>query len=75
MLNQQLFDAFSELSTPLIADACLRLGMTFCLAPPGIRPVSPGHRLAGRVLRCGTMAVWMSSWKPWGQPNRVTSWS
>ena len=50
MLNQQLFDVFSELSTPLVADACLRLGMPFCLAPPGIRPVSPGHRVAGRVL-------------------------
>jgi len=50
MLNQQLSDAFSELSTPLVADACLRLGVPFCLAPPGIRPVSPGHRVAGRVL-------------------------
>ncbi len=50
MLNQQLFDAFSELSTPLVADACLRLGVPFCLAPPGIRPVLPGHRIAGRVL-------------------------
>ena len=50
MLNQQLFHAFSELSTPLVADACLRMGMPFCLAPPGIRPVLPGHRVAGWVL-------------------------
>jgi 4-hydroxy-4-methyl-2-oxoglutarate aldolase len=50
MLNRQLFETFSELSTPLTADACLRLGVPFCLAPPGIRPVSPGHRIAGRVL-------------------------
>jgi regulator of RNase E activity RraA len=50
MLNQQLFDAFWELSTPLVADACLRLGVSFCVAPSGIRPVSPGHRVAGRVL-------------------------
>jgi 4-hydroxy-4-methyl-2-oxoglutarate aldolase len=50
MLNQQLFDAFSELSTPLLADACLRLGLSLRLAPPGIRPLLPASRVAGRVL-------------------------
>ena len=31
--------AFAELSTPLIADACLRLSLPPRLAPPGLRPV------------------------------------
>jgi 4-hydroxy-4-methyl-2-oxoglutarate aldolase len=50
MLNQQVYDAFSGLSTPLIADACLRLGLSLRLAPPGIRPLLPTSRVAGRVL-------------------------
>ena len=50
MFNQRLSDAFSELATPLVADACVRLDVPLRLAPPGIRPVSPGDRIAGRVL-------------------------
>ena len=42
--------AFAELSTPLIADACVRLDVPLRAAPPGIRPVSAGIRLAGPVL-------------------------
>ncbi|MFI8825469.1 RraA family protein [Streptomyces sp. NPDC053431] len=41
---------FAELSTPLIADACVRLGEPLRAAPAGILPVLPGRRLAGRVL-------------------------
>ncbi|MFG3345978.1 RraA family protein [Streptomyces sp. NPDC048018] len=41
---------FTELSTPLIADACVRLGEPLRAAPAGILPVLPGRRLAGRVL-------------------------
>ncbi|MCL5428852.1 MAG: RraA family protein [Chloroflexi bacterium] len=50
MLNRELSEAFQDLSTPLIADACLRLEVPLRLAPPGIRPVLPGSKLAGRVL-------------------------
>jgi 4-hydroxy-4-methyl-2-oxoglutarate aldolase len=42
--------AFASLSTPLVADACLRCGVPLRAAPPGIRPVVPGQRLAGRAL-------------------------
>ncbi len=42
--------AFADLSTPLIADACVREGVPLRAAPPGIRPVVPGHRIAGRAL-------------------------
>lgn len=41
---------FSELSTPLLADAFLRLRLPLRIAPPGIRPVIAGSRLAGRAL-------------------------
>ncbi len=42
--------AFAALSTPLIADACLRLHIPYHIAPPGIRPVIVGTQLAGRAL-------------------------
>jgi regulator of RNase E activity RraA len=42
--------AFETLSTPAVADACLRLGLPLRLAPPGLRPIVPGSRAAGRVL-------------------------
>ena len=50
MRNENLSEAFANLSTALIADACLRLGVPVRLAPPGIRPVLPGQRVAGRAV-------------------------
>lgn len=50
MNNRHLSDAFSGLSTPLIADACLRLGAPLRFAPPGIRLLIAESKLAGRVL-------------------------
>ena len=47
---QHLRKAFAGLSTPLIADACLRLRVKLRVAPPTIRPAIPGSRIAGRVL-------------------------
>ena len=41
---------FSKLSTPLVADACLRLGLPLRVAPSGIRPLRAEMHLAGRVL-------------------------
>lgn len=45
-----MVNEFDELSTPLIADACVRAGVPARVAPLGIRPVTAGMRLAGRVL-------------------------
>ncbi|WP_274912077.1 RraA family protein [Streptomyces sp. WZ-12] len=45
-----MFTSFAELSTPLVADACVRLGVPLRAAPPGIGAVVPGHRVAGRAL-------------------------
>jgi 4-hydroxy-4-methyl-2-oxoglutarate aldolase len=42
--------AFADLSTPLVADACVRLDVPLRAAPPGIRAVVGGHRIAGRAL-------------------------
>lgn len=42
--------SFAELSTPLVADACIRAGVPLRAAPAGIRPVVAGHRLAGQAL-------------------------
>jgi regulator of RNase E activity RraA len=50
MKNSALVQKFSELSTPLIADAAVRLQSSILFAPFGIQPVVPGQRLAGRIL-------------------------
>jgi 4-hydroxy-4-methyl-2-oxoglutarate aldolase len=50
MDNRWLAENFSDLSTPLIADAALRLHLPLRFAPFGIRPLIPGSRLAGRAL-------------------------
>jgi len=50
MNNGQINETFAELSTPLIADACLRLELPLRLALPGIHPVAIESHLAGRVL-------------------------
>jgi len=41
---------FGGLSTPLVADACVRMGVPLRVAPPGIGAVIPGQRIAGRAL-------------------------
>ena len=50
MDNKDLREAFSGLSTPLITDACMRLGVFMRVAPVGIRPLVAGWKIAGRVL-------------------------
>lgn len=50
MNNRDLTQQFAELSTPLIADATLRLQLPMRIAPMGIRPIITGTKLAGRAL-------------------------
>ena len=50
MDNKSLEAAFSKLSTSLIADACMRLGVFMRVAPIGIKPLVPGWKISGRVL-------------------------
>lgn len=64
MENQELSDTFSELSTPLIADACVRENLAIRLAPHGVRSLRPGIKLAGRVLpvrHCGSVDVFLEA--------------
>jgi 4-hydroxy-4-methyl-2-oxoglutarate aldolase len=41
---------FGDLSTPLVADACVRSGVPLRAGPPGIGPAAAGQRIAGRAL-------------------------
>jgi 4-hydroxy-4-methyl-2-oxoglutarate aldolase len=50
MDNRLLQSAFANLSTALIADACVRLQVPLRMATSGIRPLVPDMRVAGRVL-------------------------
>ena len=50
MDKSYLKDGLSNLSTPLVADACVRLGLPLRLAPQGIHSVISGSYVAGRVL-------------------------
>lgn len=50
MNNADIHGAFADLSTPQIADACVRLDLPLRAAPAGIRAIDPQQRLAGAVL-------------------------
>ena len=45
-----MLEAFAGLTTPLVADACVRCGVPLRAAPAGIRAVVAGQRVGGRVL-------------------------
>ena len=62
--NLQIKEIFSELSTPLIADAIVRLGINPRVAPPGIQSLISGTKIAGRVLpvrHCGSVDVFFEA--------------
>ena len=44
------FARFQQLSTPLVADACMRLGLPPRVAPAGLSPIDPKMKVAGAVL-------------------------
>ena len=65
-----MLEAFAELSTPLVADACLRCGVPLRAAPPGIGAVVRGHRIAGRALptrHYGSVDVFLEAFGRAGQ--------
>lgn len=49
MQERTINDQLSGLTTPHLADACLRAGLPVRCAPPSLRAVVPGSRAAGRV--------------------------
>ena len=48
--RRRMLDRFATLTTPHLADACLRSGIPVRCAPAGMRPLATGMRVAGRVL-------------------------
>jgi 4-hydroxy-4-methyl-2-oxoglutarate aldolase len=73
--NREVSSAFAELSTPLLADACVRLKVPLRIAPPGVRPVTATakSRLAGRVLpvrHYGSVDIFLEALEN-GQPGDV----
>ena len=50
MDNKTITEKFAQLSTPLIADAMIRLKLPLRVAPYGISPVLNGSRISGCVL-------------------------
>jgi 4-hydroxy-4-methyl-2-oxoglutarate aldolase len=45
-----MLENLTDLSTPLVADACIRCGVPLRMAPAGIAAVVAGHQIAGRAL-------------------------
>jgi regulator of RNase E activity RraA len=45
-----MLKTFADLSTPLVADACVRRDVPLRAAPAGLGAVVPGRRIAGRAL-------------------------
>jgi 4-hydroxy-4-methyl-2-oxoglutarate aldolase len=73
MEAESLSRAFAELSTPLIADAALRLKIPLRITPPGIQPVRPDQRLAGPALpvrHFGSVDVFLEAMQQ-AQPGEV----
>ena len=73
MKADSLSHAFAELSTPLIADAALRLKIPLRISPPGIQPVTPNQHLAGPALpvrHFGSVDVFLEAMQG-AQPGQV----
>jgi 4-hydroxy-4-methyl-2-oxoglutarate aldolase len=71
--KQSRLAAFGELSTPLVADAALRRKIAFRIAPPGIKPVVPGARIAGDALpaqHVGSVDVFLEAMQH-SQPGNI----
>ncbi|MGZ9235894.1 MAG: RraA family protein, partial [Anaerolineales bacterium] len=49
MNNQKINETFAQLSTPLVADACLRLEIPLRIAPSGVRPLTMESHIAGHA--------------------------
>ena len=64
MQPEQLQGTYLDLTTPHVADACMRLGIPVRCAPAGTRPLWSGTHLVGRVCPHGTTAASMCSSKP-----------
>jgi regulator of RNase E activity RraA len=66
MQNDELRDRFERLTTAHIADGCIRAGIAVRCAPAGLHGVTPGMRIAGRVLparHAGSVDVFLEAFE------------
>jgi len=73
MKAESLSRTFAELSTPLIADAALRLKIPLRISSPGIQPVTSNQRLAGPALpvrHFGSVDIFLEAMQA-AQPGEV----
>ncbi|WP_046498214.1 RraA family protein [Streptomyces odonnellii] len=73
MDQQELQKRFAVLTTAHVADACIRAGVPVRCAPPAVRPVVPGGRLAGRVSparHAGSVDIFLEAFEE-AQPGDV----
>ncbi len=62
--NNYYYNSFLDLSTPYIADACLKLEIPLRIAPTGIKSLISQHHIAGRVLpvkQCGSVDIFLEA--------------
>jgi len=65
-----MLETFADLSTPLVADACIRCGVPLRVAPAGIGAIVAGHQIAGRALparHCGSVDVFLEAFSRAGR--------
>jgi regulator of RNase E activity RraA len=63
-MTDELVERLKELSTPHLADACLRTGVAVRCAPAALRPIAPEMRCVGRVRparHCGSVDVFLEA--------------
>ena len=63
-MTDELVERLKELSTPHLADACLRTGVAVRCAPAALRPIGPEMRCVGRVRparHCGSVDVFLEA--------------
>jgi 4-hydroxy-4-methyl-2-oxoglutarate aldolase len=72
-----MLKAFADLSTPLVADACVRSDVPLRAAPRRLASARSFPDTGSPDARCrrGTTAAWMCSWRRCAGPNKVTCWS
>ncbi len=61
-----MFSRFASLTTAHVADGCIRAGVPVRCGPAGLRPVTPGDRVAGRVAparHVGSVDVFLEAYE------------
>jgi regulator of RNase E activity RraA len=74
MDQEKLRRRFASLSTAHVADACLRAGLPVRCAPQGVRPLTPGNKVAGRVAparHAGSVDVFLEVFERHAAPGDV----